>query len=135
MASSSAAAVNGGAGGTPSSADCISADQDMAVFSSSKRPRTNYPAFKRSRHGSGLNSSPLLNAFGSPHQPGAAAGEPGSSPRSQLIELSGELDYQGHILSRVVRDIHVQHEVTLKFIKGTGLILITPFIGATVTLG
>ena len=33
------------------------------------------------------------------------------SPTTQLLDLGGELDYQGQVLSRIVRDIHFQHEV------------------------
>ena len=33
------------------------------------------------------------------------------SPTTQLLGLGGELDYQGQVLSRIVRDIHFQHEV------------------------
>ena len=33
------------------------------------------------------------------------------SPTTQLVDLGGELDYQGQVLSRIVRDIHFQHEV------------------------
>merc|ERR1711884_4589 len=32
------------------------------------------------------------------------------SPTMQLLDLGGELDYQGQVLSRIVRDIHFQHE-------------------------
>ena len=39
---------------------------------------------------------------------------PKLSPRTQLVDLGGELDYQGQVLSRIVRDIHFQHEVLFK---------------------
>ena len=35
------------------------------------------------------------------------------SPTTQLLDLGGELDYQGQVLSRIVRDIHFQHEVKM----------------------
>jgi hypothetical protein len=37
---------------------------------------------------------------------------PQHPPTTQLQEIREELDYQGQVLSRVVRDIHMNHEVS-----------------------
>ena len=37
------------------------------------------------------------------------------SPNTQLFHIQNELDYQGEVLSRVVRDIHLHHEVRTGF--------------------
>ena len=37
------------------------------------------------------------------------------SPNTQLFDIRNELDYQGEVLSRVVRDIHLHHEVRTGF--------------------